>query len=117
LGAPPFCLSPGDLGVERVQPLFPQGPIPAEPFIDLSKRFWPKPVDAALSLVANLDQASFAQDAKVARYAGPGNRQERGQLTGRGWALCQGIEERQPTVVRQRLHDCLHALECTKPVT
>jgi len=30
--------APGDLGVQGIKPLFPQGPVPAQPFVDLGER-------------------------------------------------------------------------------
>ena len=49
-------VSPGYLGVQGVQPLLPQGPVLAQPFIDLGERLGAKAVDPALRFLADLDQ-------------------------------------------------------------
>jgi hypothetical protein len=51
-----FAFLPGHLGVQGIQPLLPQGPIPAQPFINLGERLGAEAVDPPLRLLADLDQ-------------------------------------------------------------
>src|SRR6266581_1217460 len=65
-GAPSLAFPPGYLGVQGIEPVFPQGPVPAQPGVDLGEGLRAQGVDAALGLLADLDQARFAQHAQVA---------------------------------------------------
>jgi hypothetical protein len=67
-------LSPSHLGVQGVQPVLPQGPIPAQPLIDLGERLGPNTVDPALRLPADRDQPRLPKHAEVPRYPGASNR-------------------------------------------
>jgi hypothetical protein len=67
-------LSSGDLGVQGVQPLLPQGPVSTQPFIDLGERLRAEAVDAPLRLLANLDQTRLTQHPQVPGHARAGNR-------------------------------------------
>jgi hypothetical protein len=55
----------GYLGVQGVQPLLPQGPVPAQPVIDLGERLGTKTVDPPLRLLADLDQPCLPQHPQV----------------------------------------------------
>jgi hypothetical protein len=46
--------------VQGIQPLLPQGPVPAQPFVDLAERLKAKAVDPPLRLLADLDQSRLA---------------------------------------------------------
>jgi len=70
-----FAFPPGHLGVQRIEPLFPQAPIPVKPFIDFGERCGAKSVDPPLSLLANLDQPSFPQHSQMPRYTRASNGQ------------------------------------------
>src|SRR5215469_7351197 len=67
--------SPGDLGVQGIQPLLPQGPVPAQPSIDLGERLGAKTVDPPLRLLADLDKPRLPQHPQVPRCPRAGNRQ------------------------------------------
>jgi hypothetical protein len=67
-GAPSFAFSAGYLGVQGVQPLFPQGPVLVQPFIDLSERLGAKTVDPPLRLLANVDESRLPQHSQMPRY-------------------------------------------------
>jgi hypothetical protein len=58
------------LGTQGIQPLPPQGPVPAQPFIDLGEWIEAKTVDPPLRLLADLDQPRFPQHPQLARYPG-----------------------------------------------
>ena len=85
-GAPSLAFPAGYLGVQGVQPLLPQGPVPAQPFIDLGERLGAKTVDPPLRLLAGLDQPRLPQHPQVPRYPRAGNRQQRRQLAHAGRA-------------------------------
>jgi hypothetical protein len=59
--------------VQGVQPLFPQGPVLVQPFIDLSERLGAKTVDPPLRLLANVDESRLPQHSQMPRYPWPGN--------------------------------------------
>ncbi len=63
---------PGHLGVQGIQSLFPQGPVPVQPFIDLGERLEAETVDPPLRLLAHLDQPRLAQYSQVPGYPRPG---------------------------------------------
>src|SRR5262249_54546123 len=109
-GAPSFAFSPGYLGVQGVQPLFPQGPVAAQPFIDLGERLRAEAVDPPLRLLADLDQSSFPQHPQVSRYPRRGDRQQRRQLAGGGRATSQGVQHGPPALVRQCPQDSFHSV-------
>src|ERR1035438_8182956 len=78
---PSFAFPPGHLGGQGIQPLLPQGPVPAQPFIDLGERLGTETVDPPLRLLADLDKPRLPQNPQVPRYPRAGNRQQRRQLT------------------------------------
>jgi hypothetical protein len=51
--------------VQRIQPLLPQDPVSAQPFIDLGERLRSKCVDPLLRLLADIDQPGFPEHAKM----------------------------------------------------
>jgi hypothetical protein len=78
---PSFAFAPVHLGVQGKQPLLPQGPVPAQPFIDLGERLKAKTVDPPLRLLADLDKPRLPQHPQAPRYPRASNRQQRRQLT------------------------------------
>jgi hypothetical protein len=42
--------------VQGIQPLFPQGPVPGQPFTGFGERLGPQAVDTPLRLLADLDE-------------------------------------------------------------
>jgi hypothetical protein len=60
-GAPSFAFPSGYLGVQGVQPLFPQGPVAVKPLVDLGQRLRAQTVDAPLGVLASLDETGLAQ--------------------------------------------------------
>jgi hypothetical protein len=61
------AVAPGDLGVQGIEPLFPPGPVPAQPLVDLGQRLGAEAVDPPLRLLADLDQSRLAQHPQVPR--------------------------------------------------
>jgi hypothetical protein len=59
---------PGHLGVQGIKPLLPQGPVPAQSFIDLGERLGAKTVDPPLRPLADLDKPGLPQHPQVPRY-------------------------------------------------
>src|SRR6266496_6113437 len=55
-GAPSFAFPPDYLGVQGVQSQLPQGPVPAQPFIDLGERLEAEAIDPPLRFLADLDE-------------------------------------------------------------
>jgi hypothetical protein len=51
-----FRVSPGATSVPGIEPLLPQGPVPAQPFIDLGERLGAKNADPPLRLLADLER-------------------------------------------------------------
>ena len=102
-------VSPGHLGVQGIQPLLPQGPVPAQPVIDLGEWLGAKAVDPPLRLLADLDQPRLPQHPQVPRYPRAGNRQQRRQLTRGCRAAGQGLQHRPPALVRQCPQHGFHA--------
>ena len=108
LGAPSFAFSPRHLGVQGVQPLLPQGPVPAQPLIDLGQRLGTKAIDTPLRLLANLHEPRLTQHPQVPRDAGSRDRQQRRQVTRSGRTAGERLEHRPPAVVRQRPQNSFH---------
>jgi len=107
-GAPSLAFAPGYLGVQGVQPLFPQSPVPAQPVIDLGERLGAEAVDAPLRFLANLDQSRLAQHPQVPRYPRAGNRQQRRQFTRGRRATGQGLQHGPPALICQRPQRSFH---------
>jgi hypothetical protein len=73
-GAPSFAFSPSHLGVQGIQPLLPQRPVPAQPLIDLGQRRGAKTVDTPsvlgsgiswTAIVASLDPGGVPSQLQV----------------------------------------------------
>src|SRR5207344_1610589 len=62
--------APRDLGAERIQPLVPEGPEPAEPGVDLAQRLGVDGVDPPGSLGAHGGETALPQDSQVLRHRG-----------------------------------------------
>ena len=69
------------LGVQGIQPVLPQGPVLAQPFIDLGERLGAKTVNPPLRLLADLDQPRLPQHPQMPRYPWVSNRQQRREIT------------------------------------
>jgi integrase len=87
--------------VQGIQPLLPQGPVPAQPFIDLGERLGAKTADPPLRLLAGLDEPRLTQYPQVPRYPRTGDRLQRRQLTHGGRAAGQRFQHGPPALVRQ----------------
>ena len=61
--------------MQGIQPLLPQGPVLAQPFLDLSERLGAKTIDSPLRLLAHRDKPGLAQHPQVSRYPRASNRQ------------------------------------------
>src|SRR5689334_13261443 len=106
--APSFAFPPGHLGVQGVQPLLPQGPVPAEPLVHLGERLGPQAVHAPLGIAADLDEPRFTQHPQVPRHPRAGDRQQGRQLACGGRPVGQGLEQRPPALVRNRPENSFH---------
>jgi len=107
-------VSPGHLGVQGIEPLLPQGPVPAQPFIDLGERLRAEAVDPPLGFPADLDEPGLPQHPQVPRYPRAGNRQQRRQLTRSCRTAGQGLQHRPPALVRQCPQSSFHGLNVPK---
>ena len=58
-------VSPGRPGVQGIWPLLRQGPVPAQPFIDLGERLGLRAVDPPLRLLADPDEPRLPQHPQV----------------------------------------------------
>jgi hypothetical protein len=96
--------------VQGVEPLFPQGPVPGKPFIDLGERLGAQAVDPPLRFLANLDQPCLPQHPEVPRHPWPGDRQQRCQLAGGDRAAGQCVQHGPPAFVRERPQNSFHSV-------
>jgi len=56
--------------MQGIQPVPRQGPVPAQPFIDLGERLKAQTVNPPLRLLADLDKPRLPQHPQVPRYPG-----------------------------------------------
>jgi hypothetical protein len=112
-----LAFSTGHLGVQGIEPLLPQAPIPVEPFIDFCEGFRAKGVDPPLSLLANLDKARLPQHTEVPRYTWASDRKQSRQLTRSCRTVGQRFQQRSPTLVCHRPKNSLHVDKRIRTVT
>ena len=94
--------------MQGIQPLLPQGPVPAQPFIDVGQRLGAKSVDPPLRLLANLDEPRLPQHPQMPLDPRAGNWQQRRQVARGCRAAGQGLEQRPPALVRQSSKNRFH---------
>lgn len=95
--------------MQGVETLLPPGSITLEPVVKLRKRLRPQAVNAPLSLPLHLDEPRLSQDTQMARDAGPRDRQRLRELTDPRRSIPQHLEDRAPTLIRQRVQHLIHA--------
>jgi hypothetical protein len=92
-----------EVGLQRVEPVTPGGPVRSQPLIDLPERLGPEPVPAPLAVGSHLDQARLAQDPQVLGHPRLAEAQFRGQVADRPLAAAEQIEDAPPVRFDQNL--------------
>lgn len=103
--------------MQRIEPLLPQGPIAAEPLVNVSQRLRTQLIDAALCVLPDLDQARFAQDAQMPRHSRAGYGQKRCQLPRCCRPGDKALEQRPAAGIRKCLKYRLHEDDRNRSVT
>ena len=103
--------------MQCVKLLLPQRPVAFEPAVDLGERFRTQAVDAELCGLTDLDQADLSQHPEVAGNTRTRDGQHRRQLAHRRRTAAKGVEHRAAALIPKGFEDCIHADECTLPVT
>ena len=81
------------LALEPIEPVLPQTSIGGDPYVDLAERFRPEPIQAPLSIDADVDEARVAQHAEVLRDGGLADRQPLDKLAHRPLTVAQQVED------------------------
>ena len=102
--------------MQRLEALLPQRAVAGQPVVELGQRLRPQAVHPALCVLSNLDQSGLTQHPQMPGDAGPGNRQQRGELVRRRLALPQRLEHSAPARISQRVQYRVHEINVTDRV-
>jgi hypothetical protein len=64
-----------EMSFELVEPRFPQAPVRLDPLVDGAERFGADPIDAALGVGADVDEAGLSEDAQMLGDGGLADRE------------------------------------------
>jgi hypothetical protein len=88
---------------ERIEPRRPLRPIRLQPRVKFDQQLGAEPVEAPLSVVADIHQPRVAQDLEMTGHAGLMHSYRHNQFTDRTLAVADGIEDLPPGGFGDRL--------------